>query len=96
MKLAFDGGGFENMVNPGSGSAPTISRIIHQSFIEVNEAGTEAAAATIVEMVESSAEGGSEPDPKLIFRANRPFLIVIRDDRNGSILFMGKVQNPTI
>jgi len=80
MGPAFDLGGFDGIA-PGIG----ISRVIHQAVLEVNEEGTEAAAATIVEM-----DLGIPPS----FTGNRPFFFVIRDDRSGSILFMGKVADP--
>ena len=71
-----------------------ISRVIHQSFIETGEEGTEAAAATIVEMVNMSAGTGSEP---LVMKIdiNRPFLFFIHENSTGTILFMGRVCNPT-
>lgn len=69
-----------------------ISRVIHQTFIDVQEEGTEAAAATIVEMVErSSAGGGGGPIP---FKADRPFLFLIKENSTGAIVFMGKVGKP--
>ncbi len=67
-----------------------ISRVIHQTFIDVQEEGTEAAAATIVEIRETSAGGDSTP----IFRADKPFLYVIKENSTGAILFMGKVGKP--
>jgi serpin B len=68
-----------------------ISRVIHQTFIDVQEEGTEAAAATIVEMRElSGGGGGSVP----VFRADRPFLYFIKENSTGALLFMGKVGKP--
>jgi serpin B len=63
-----------------------INRVIHSTFVEVNEEGTEAAAVPIVEMVEKSAGGGLP-----VFRADKPFLFVIRENSTGAILFMGKM-----
>lgn len=62
-----------------------ISRVLHKAVIEVNEEGSEAAAATVVEMKESAAM-----DP-ITFIANRPFVFIIADDTTGTILFMGKL-----
>jgi len=62
-----------------------ISRVLHKAVIEVNEEGSEAAAATVVEMQESAA---LEP---LTFIADRPFVFIIADDDTGTILFMGKM-----
>ncbi len=67
-----------------------ISRVIHQTFIDVKEEGTEAAAATIVEIMETSAGGGGPVQ----FKVDRPFLYVIRENSTGAILFMGKVGKP--
>ncbi len=85
MEQAFKGG-FDKMLAPEKTGNPQISRVLHKSFIEVNEEGTEAAAATVVEVVDECMP--------LEFRANKPFLFLIRDDRNGTILFMGKVADP--
>jgi serpin B len=67
-----------------------ISKVIHKAFVDVNEEGTEAAAATAVV---SRAPSPVPPRPKL-FRADRPFLFLIRDARHGTVLFMGRVANP--
>jgi serpin B len=63
-----------------------IGYVTHKAFVDVNEEGTEAAAATAVEMQALSA-----PRP---FEANRPFLFFIRDTQRGTILFMGRVAKP--
>lgn len=67
----------------------SISAVIHKAFVEVNEEGTEAAAATAVVMMKLSA-----PTRPIEFRADRPFLFLIRDQATGSILFLGRVVNP--
>jgi serpin B len=68
-----------------------IGDIIHQAFIDVNEEGTEAAAATAVVM----KAGASANEPAVpVFRADHPFIFLIQDDDNGIILFMGRVNNP--
>lgn len=64
-----------------------INRVLHKAVIEVNEKGSEAAAATVVEMLESAV---MEP---VTFIADRPFLFMIADDVHGDILFMGKYAN---
>lgn len=68
-----------------------ISRVIHQSFIDVQEEGTEAAAATIVEMFERSSGGGASAIP---FKANKPFVYLIKENSTGAIVFLGKVGKP--
>jgi len=67
-----------------------ISRVIHQTFIDVQEEGTEAAAATIVEGSLTSAGGGGP----IYFRADRPFLYVIKENSTGAIVFIGSVGKP--
>ncbi len=65
-----------------------ISAVVHQAFVEVNEEGAEAAAATAVIM----ARGMPMPPP--VFRADHPFLFLLRDRRTGGILFIGRVADP--
>ena len=65
-----------------------ISKILHKAFIQLDEEGTEAAAATAVVMEYSSA------DPLPEFRADHPFLFLIRDNVTDSILFLGRVMEP--
>lgn len=72
----------------------SIAEVIHQAFVEVNEEGTEAAAATAVVMV-ATAMQPSEPIEPIVFRADHPFVFLIRERTTGSILFLGKVSNPT-
>lgn len=66
-----------------------IGQIRHRAFVEVNEEGTEAAAATAVEMVTKAA-----PVRDPVFRADHPFMFLIRDNATGTILFIGRVANP--
>jgi serine protease inhibitor len=68
-----------------------IGTVMHQAYGEVNEEGTEAAAATAVEA--PKAEPTSESP--LVFRADRPFLFLIRENKSGALLFLGKVIDPT-
>jgi serpin B len=68
-----------------------ISAVVHKAFVEVNEEGTEAAAATAVGVSRSAMQ---RPQPMPFFRADHPFLFLIRDTHSGSILFMGRVTNP--
>jgi serpin B len=67
-----------------------ISAVVHQAFVAVDEHGTEAAAATAVVLGDSLPR----PLPPATFRADHPFMFLIRDNRTGSILFMGRVVNP--
>lgn len=92
MDIAFSGWAtFGNISDQGL----RINRVIHQSFIENNEEGTEAAAATIVEMTFTTA--GPTPEPKVWkVDIDRPFLYFIHETSTGTILFMGRVYDPTI
>ncbi len=69
-----------------------IDKVVHKAFIEVNESGTEAAAATAVIMIEKSST--ANPKPPTRFIADHPFIYLIKDNKTGAILFMGKVVNP--
>lgn len=86
MEKAFVEGGFLNLAENGEGLY--ISDIKHKTFIEVNEEGTEAAAVTSVEFGNTAMPDG--------FYGTKPFVYIIRDDRSGTILFMGKVEDPTV
>jgi serpin B len=66
-----------------------ISAVVHKAFVEVNEEGTEAAAATAVVL---AVRAMIHQPP--VFRADHPFVFLIRDTRSGSILFMGRVADP--
>ena len=68
-----------------------IDKVIHEAFIDVYEEGTEAAASTAVVIIRKSA---IVDPPANIFRADRPFFYLIRENQSNSILFMGKVVNP--
>jgi serpin B len=66
-----------------------ISGVFHKAFIDVNESGTEAAAATAVVVGLKSM-----PPPVTVFRADHPFIFLIHHKPTGSILFMGRIANP--
>jgi serpin B len=68
-----------------------IGAAVHKAFVDVNEEGTEAAAATGT--VFRSLAMMHEPPP-IVFRADHPFLFLIRDNHSGSILFIGRVTDP--
>ncbi len=69
-----------------------ISAVIHKAYVDVNEEGTEAAAATAVTMRAMAMRPAGQPPP--VFRADHPFVFVIRDNGSESILFMGRVMDP--
>jgi serpin B len=66
-----------------------ISAVVHKAFVDVNEEGTEAAAATGIGMAM-----GAAPQKMPVFRADHPFIFFIRDNNSGSILFIGRVMDP--
>jgi len=90
--------GMTNAFNPGKADFSGmngktdlfISAVIHKAYVDVNEEGTEAAAATAVTMKLTSVGPSQIP----VFRADHPFLFLIRDNHSGSILFIGRVMNP--
>jgi serpin B len=69
-----------------------ISAAIHKAYIDVDEEGTEAAAATGIVMRPSAV---ARLQPPIVFRADHPFLFLIRDNKSGGVLFMGRVADPT-
>ena len=66
-----------------------ISRVLHKTFVQVDEEGTEAAAVTAVEMMTKAA-----PVPPKEIRFDRPFVFVIHEKTTGAIIFMGKIMQP--
>lgn len=90
--------GAEEMFIPGkadlSGISPEplfVSQVVHKAFVEVNEEGTEAGAATAI-----GVNVMSMPLPKPMFKADHPFLFVIRHNESGAILFLGRLVKPSL
>ncbi|CAK6983044.1 antithrombin-III [Scomber scombrus] len=91
--------GLTDLFNPETASLPGmmedgsdglfISDAFHKAFLEVNEEGSEAAAATVVVAI-----GRSFPTNREVFRANRPFLLLIREVSINTLLFIGRVADP--
>ena len=71
------------------GERLNISEVVHKAFVEINEEGTEAAAATAVGIRATAFR------PPESFRADRPFVYLIRDHETGVILFMGRILDPS-
>jgi serpin B len=87
MPVAFStGADFSGMTG---GRDLYISEVLHKAFVSVDEAGTEAAAATAVPM-----ELTAVPDTPVEVTIDRPFIFLIRDIETGAILFVGRVMNP--
>ena len=90
MGIAFSD--FADFTKINKGGYLYISSVKHKTFIEVDEEGTEAAAVTSVTVSLTSAGGGG--DGSIEFRADHPFIYVIREKYTGAIMFMGKVAEP--
>lgn len=67
--------------------------VLHEAFVEVDEEGTEAAAATAIAGAVSSAPPSKRAEPK-IFKADHPFLFLIRHNATGEVLFLGRLMEP--
>ncbi|GER39269.1 serpin-like protein [Striga asiatica] len=91
LVLPFSGGGLTEMVDSAVAQNLYVSSIFHKSFVEVNEEGTEAAAASagVVKLRALMVEVD-----ELDFVADHPFLFVVREDVTGVVLFVGQVLNP--
>ncbi len=95
MELAFDGAAadFTGIADPpDDADRLSISNVLHKAFVEVNENGTEAAAATAVVMTRMGGAGGGDP---VDFHVDRPFLFFIHTLQSHTILFMGRVVDPS-
>ncbi|MEA3559425.1 MAG: serpin family protein, partial [Candidatus Thermoplasmatota archaeon] len=90
MPTAFSPGSADFSGMSAEGEEVYISKVIHQTFLEVDEEGTEAAAATAVILRKYSAESIPE------FNANEPFLFYIQQRDTGNILFMGAIKDPSL
>ena len=91
MPLAFEPGSadFSGMSSTGQ---LYINEVLHQAFVQVNEQGTQAAAATGVGVVPTVVV--SDPVPPIVFTADHAFQFYIRDNQTGTILFMGRMTDP--
>jgi serpin B len=70
-----------------------ISEVVHKTFIAMGEEGTEAAAATATAMLGACAPR-EERDP-VVFRADHPFTFALREERTGTVLFLGRLADPS-
>jgi serpin B len=93
MAIAFDPGqaDFTRMFDKVGDINLYIDKVKHKSFVEVNEEGTEAAAVTSVEIGVTSVGPGSP----FVMRVDRPFIFAIRENHSGTILFIGKIIDPS-
>jgi len=96
LKTALQSLGLASSFSPqadysGISSEPgfALSEVLHKTYVDVNEKGTEAAAVTV-----PMAAGSAPPKKNVEFKADRPFLFVIRDLPTNTTLFMGRVADP--
>jgi serpin B len=80
---------------PPQDEALFISALLHKAVIDVNEDGTEAAAATASVLTLGCSQAAFEDEPVPVFRADHPFLFAIVHPRSGGIVFLGRVADPT-
>jgi serpin B len=84
----FDAPDFSNF---SEGKDPFVAEVVQKTFIDVNEEGTEAAAATAVVMEDSA----TAPMPPIEMVVDRPFFFALRDDTTGALLFVGQITDPS-
>jgi serpin B len=98
MKSAFDqppgSANFDKIAPRKPNDYLYISQIFHKTFIAVDEKGTEAAAATAVAMVATSAPMRNPPPPPIEVKVDRPFVYAIQHVPSGVCLFLGRVTDP--
>jgi serpin B len=95
MPLAFDRerADFKGIANPKDPKDRLhIGNVFHKAFVKTDEKGTEAAAATAVVMMRATS---MPMPPPVEFKADHPFLFLIRDNESGAVLFMGRVADPS-
>lgn len=92
MGIAFSDGANFTKINPAGGLY--ISEVLHSTYIDVNEQGTEAAAVTVVEVWKTVVIG--EHSGPIMVNVNRPFAFLIKEKRDNTILFMGAVMEPGV
>jgi serpin B len=91
MPAAFQPGGFTGVSDAPTARLLALSNVVHRAWVKVDEEGTEAAAVTVIGMALASRR--IEP-PIPTFRADRPFLFLIREQESGAILFLGRMLAP--
>jgi serpin B len=91
MTLAFDPRQADFSGMNGLSNSLFIAAVVHKTFVDVNEEGTEAAGATAVLM----HDRGGPPKEDVRFHADHPFVFLVRDNHSGSILFLGRVVDPS-
>lgn len=93
MGSAFSAAADFTRINPAGGLY--ISDVLHKTYIDVSEQGTEAAAVTVVAVATTSIEGGQPVGPIMV-NVDRPFSFLIKENHDNTILFMGAVVQPSV
>ena len=97
MGLSFSNNAdFTGMIDPGrqpDGRGVKIGDVVHQTFLKVDEAGTEAVAATAIDGIQVTS-APSDPTPPVLFHADHPFLFLLKNNKTGAILFLGRMVDP--
>ncbi len=84
---------FSRLIEGAGPGDLVISQVLHKTFLEIDEKGTEAAAATAIIMERSAIEIPQE-EP-IEFRADHPYLIALRHRPTGAVVFMGRIEEPS-
>jgi serpin B len=77
-----------------AGKELKLAEVYHQTYVAVAEQGTEAAAATAASMMLAMAPQNPDLPKPVLFIADHPFLVFIRHDASGAMLFQGRVTDP--
>lgn len=85
---------FSGLLAPGSGRRPHISAVSQSVFMEVDEKGTEAAAATVVTMAAPTSAAPRERPTPFTMIVDRPYFLAIEDTATGAVLFLGGIRDP--
>jgi serpin B len=82
---------FSKLVKPGHALRPCITSVLQKTYMDVNEEGTEAAAVTAIMIGSRAVRLDDEPK---VFTVDRPFVIALRNNNTGELLFLGEIVNP--
>ena len=98
MKQAFDEpigtANFERMAPRRPEDYLAISKVFHQTFVALDEEGTEAAAATAIVMTTVASSVAAPTRPPVVVRVDRPFFFAIQHRASGTCLFLGRINDP--